>query len=96
MKTAAFLSLFLAAGTLHARAFVPSPTQDDPRARTGEVVKGGEVIIKAPQTSMTPPIRVQGSPDGATVEISLSRDFKDSPPENLVRGELEAANGEND
>lgn len=96
MRTSAILTLLLAAGTLHARAYVPSPTSDSPRTRPGTTVQGGEIVVKAPMNPLLPPGHLEGDPQAPLASIELRRDFRDSPPENLVRGTLETANGEND
>lgn len=96
MKTSPVLLLLLAAGALHARTYAPSPSNDDPRLQSGTTVKGGEIVVKASTNPLLPPGLLRGTPDAPLAGIELKRDFKDSPPENLVRGTLEDANGEND
>lgn len=96
MKTSAILTVLLVAGTLHARAYVPSPTSDSPRTRPGATVQGGEIVVKASPNPLLSPGHIEGEPQAPLASIELNRDFRDSPPENLVRGTLEAANGEND
>jgi len=97
MRIAATLSLLLAVGTLHARTMVPEPSQDVPRAPSAAPAKvDGSVTIK-PESGLK--FGVQGIIDPNTeplASIQLDRDFRDAPPGNLVRGTLEAANGEND
>lgn len=95
MKTSVMLALLLTAGTLHARSYVPSPTNEDQRTQQGTTVKGGEIVVKATPDLRFSPGRLQGEPVAPLANIELRRDFRDSPPENLVRGTLEAANGEN-
>lgn len=95
MKTATILSLVLATTSLHAMSFVPSPTADEPRARTGQQVKLDDVIVKG-SSSGGPVIDVIVPGAVELSSIVLNRDFRESPPGNLVRAELEAANGEND
>lgn len=95
MKTATILSLVLAASSLHAMGVVPSPTADDPRERTGQQVEGGQIIVKGKvDQSFQGHVIIPG--DVQLSLINLDRDFLESPPGNLVRAELEAANGEND
>lgn len=95
MKTATILSLVLAAATLHAKGIVPSPNAEEPRARTGQELKLGDVALKgATSTRQRIEIIIPGGVDLSP--ISLDRDFRESPPGNLVRAELEAANAEND
>lgn len=95
MKTTAFLTLVLATASLHAKGFVPSPTADEPRARVGQQMKIDDVKVTV---RITDPkvVDVFLTPEVPLATISLDRDFLDSPPGNLVRAELEAANGEND
>lgn len=95
MKTATILTLMLAAASLHAKGFVPSPTAEEPRARTGQQVTIDDVVVKGGTTSRNQiDIIVPGAVDLSLID--LDRSFLDSPPGNLVRAELEAANGEND
>lgn len=96
MRTSSILLLLLAAGTLHARAFVPPVVDSDPRTRSGAVVQGGEIVVKASSDVNLSPGRIEAEPTTPLSAIELRRDFRDSPPENLVRGTLETANGEND
>lgn len=97
MRIAASLSLLLAVGTLHAKTLVPEPSQDVPRApATAPGRIDGTVTVK-PESTLR--FGVQGiiHPDlEPLASIQLDRDFRDAPPGNLVRGTLEAANGEND
>lgn len=95
MKTASILSLVLATTALHAKGIVPSPTAEEPRARTGQQVKLGDVLVVAPRTMPQATTICLIEPFNVT-SIRLDRDFRESPPGNLVRAELEAANGEND
>jgi len=96
MKTSALVSILLTAGALHARTYVPSPVNDDPRTQPGTTVQGGEVVVKASPDLAFSPERLRGEPTAPLANIELRRDFRDSPPDNLVRGTLEAANDEND
>lgn len=95
MKTATILSLVLATTSLHAMGYVPSPTAEEPRARTGQQVNLDDVVLKG-SAAVRPRIEIiiPGGVDLAA--IRLERDFRESPPGNLVRAELEAANAEND
>lgn len=95
MKTSAILTLVLATASLHAKGFVPSPTADEPRARFGQQVTIEDVKVTV-RNEPTKVVEIFDTPDVPLVGISLDRDFLDSPPGNLVRAELETANGEND
>lgn len=95
MKTATILSLVLTTATLHAKGFVPSPSSEEPRARTGQQVTLKDVKVTA-TTTARPVIEVTVPGAVELSSIVLDRDFRESPPGNLVRAELEAANGEND
>lgn len=94
MKTASLLTLLLAAGALQAKPLVPTP-QEDPRARTGKEIDLGsqKVTGNAPATGAA---YIPGMAGVDMTAISLHRDFRDDPPANLVRGDLEMANQEND
>lgn len=94
MKTASLLTLLLAAGALHAKSVVP-PVQEDPRARTGTEVNLGDGHLRGnEQTSGA--AYVPGMGESPLAAISLDRDFRNDPPENMVRNEVEMANQEND
>lgn len=95
MKTTAILTLVLATASLHAMGIVPSPTADEPRAGVGQKIELGEGKVTV-KTEPGPTVQVWGSGEVPLSTISLDRGFLDSPPGNLVRAELEAANGEND
>ncbi len=94
MKTASLLTLLLAAGALQAKPLVPTP-QEDPRARTGKEIDLGSQKVTA-NTQTNGAAYVPGMTGIDLSAISLHRDFRDDPPANLVRGDLEMANQEND
>lgn len=95
MKTTAILTLVLATASLHAKGFVPSPTAEEPRARVGQQMKIEDVKVTV-RIDPTKIVDIFATPEVPLTGISLDRSFLDSPPGNLVRAELEAANGEND
>jgi len=94
MKTASLLTLLLAAGALHAKSVVPAP-QEDPRARTGKEMNLGDGHLRGNEGTRGAAY-VPGLAETPLAAISLERDFRNDPPENMVRNEVEMANQEND